>query len=106
MPSRTFTTVNMPPMSMLPNWPWPVIIGSVLGGRPMSIISPIPFWPIGDELNVASGARRNIHRRLPHSRRQRRRSGVSARLGKVDAMDVDGMAIHAQVREAHADALP
>ena len=49
MPSRTFTTENMPPISIGPNWPNPVIIGSVLSGIGISIspISAMPAEPIG-----------------------------------------------------------
>ena len=35
--SRTFTTENMPPISIGPNWAKPVIIGSVLSGSGISI---------------------------------------------------------------------
>ncbi len=47
-PSRTFTTVNMPPISIGPNGPKPVIIGSVLSGSGISIspISAMPAEPI------------------------------------------------------------
>ena len=47
-PSRTFTTENMPPISMAPNWPQPVIIGRVLSGSGISIspISAMPLSPI------------------------------------------------------------
>jgi hypothetical protein len=42
-------TVNMPPISIGPNWPKPVIIGSVFSGSGISIapISAMPAFPIG-----------------------------------------------------------
>ncbi len=46
-------TVNMPPISIGPNWPKPVIIGSVLSGAGISI-SPIAM-PV-DPIAMASGA--------------------------------------------------
>ena len=36
----------MPPISIGPNGPLPLIMGSVFLGRPMSIIPPIPVSPI------------------------------------------------------------
>ena len=53
MPSRIFITVNIPPISIGPNGPVPVIIGSVLSGAGISM-SPmaIPVLPI----TMASGA--------------------------------------------------
>ena len=48
-PSRTFITVNMPPISMRPNGPFPPTIGKVLSGIGISIfaISAMPRAPIG-----------------------------------------------------------
>ena len=53
MPSRIFMVVNMPPISIGPNCPEPLIIIKVLSGMGISI-SPIaiPVWP----MTIASGA--------------------------------------------------
>ena len=56
-PSRTFITVNMPPISIGPNCPVPVIMGKVLGGRGIDIsaMSAMPRVPIA----MAPGAARS-----------------------------------------------